>query len=362
MNIEKKLFGEVDSNTVSLYTIYSENVEVQITNFGGIITSIKVPDKTGKKSNVILGFDNLNGYLSGHPYFGAIIGRYANRIAEGQFSLNNNPYKLTLNNGPNHLHGGQKGFDKVVWDEARQFVTDITAGISLQYLSKNMEENYPGNLNVQVTYTLNNKNELKIDYRGATDETTIINLTNHIYFNLKNGGSDLILNHELLINADKFTPVNETLIPTCDILNVENTPFDFRKLKKIGRDIEANDAQLKIANGYDHNFVLNKKDNYLSMACLVNEFTSGRGMEVWTTEPGVQFYTGNYLDGTITGKNNNIYNFRNGFCLETQHFPNSPNCPDFPSVVLEPGVDFVSTTIYKFGLINHQDSENSQLL
>lgn len=349
MSIKKVNFEKTnDLNNVMLYVLSNKNhMTVKITNYGGIITSIMLPDKNGKIGDVVLGYDSLNNYLKNNPYFGAIIGRYGNRIAKGKFKLNGSEYTLATNDGPNHLHGGLKGFDKVIW-KAEEIQKEDTVGLKLNYFSKDGEEGYPGNLNVTVTYKLNNNNELRIDYSAVTDKKTIVNLTSHSYFNLKDGGASSILNHELMINADKFTPIDSTFIPTGNLSSVENTPFDFRKFTKIGERINDNNEQLKFGLGYDHNFVLNNSEKKLKAAAKVRENSSGRILEVLTTEPGIQFYSGNFLDGSIVGKNKIVYNYRNGFCLETQHFPDSPNHPSFPSTILEPGTEYTSTTIYKF--------------
>lgn len=350
MSIEKVNFGKINENKVMLYILSNKNnMTVKITNYGGIITSIMLPDKNGKIGDVVLGYDSLSNYVENNPYFGAIIGRYGNRIANGKFNLNGTEYILAKNDGPNHLHGGLKGFDKVVWN-AEEIQKEDTVGLKLSYLSKDGEEGYPGNLNVTVTYKLNNDNELRIDYSAVTDKRTIVNLTSHSYFNLKDAGASSILDHELMINADKFTPIDSTFIPTGNLSSVENTPFDFRKFRMIGERINDEAEQLKFGLGYDHNFVLNNSEKKLKLAAKVKENSSGRMFEVLTTEPGIQFYSGNFLDGSITGKNNIVYNYRNGFCLETQHFPDSPNHPNFPSTVLEPGTEYTSTTVYKFSV------------
>jgi aldose 1-epimerase len=297
-------------------------------------------------ADVVLGFDNLAGYLNSPPYIGTIIGRYANRIAKGRFTLNGKEYQLAANNGPNHLHGGLKGFDKVLW-QAKSFPAKNGAAIALTYLSRDGEEGYPGNLSVQVIYTLTEANELKIDYLATTDKDTLVNLTNHSYFNLSGTDGD-ILGHLLQIHADYFTPTDATAIPTGDLRDVNDTPFDFRKLTAIGERIERDDEQLKLGKGYDHNFIVKGNFGQLRPAAKVVEPLSGRVMEVLTTEPGVQLYSGNYLDGSKIGKGGKPIKFRTGFCLETQHFPDSPNQPKFPTTVLRKGEKFTSTTIYKF--------------
>ncbi|HEU5235520.1 MAG TPA: aldose epimerase family protein, partial [Pyrinomonadaceae bacterium] len=320
--VKKDNFGKTnDGQIVDIYTLTNKNgLEAKITNFGGIITSLKVPDRQGKIEDVVLGFDNLDGYLKGHPYFGALIGRYGNRIAKGRFTLNGVEYKLAVNNGENHLHGGIKGFDKVVWN-AKPLKVPNGAALQLTYLSKDGEEGYPGNLSVKVIYTLTNTNDLKIEYWASTDKDTVVNLTSHSYFNFAGQGNGDILNHQLLISARRFTPTDAGSIPTGELKNVNSTPFDFTSSFQIGARINEDDQQLKFGKGYDHNFVLNGRIGTLRQAAVVYEPNSGRLMEIWTTEPGIQFYSGNFLDGTITGKEGKVYQQRYGFCLETQHFP-----------------------------------------
>ena len=347
MNIEKAEFGKTKQGDVAhIYTLTNANgCEARITNYGGIVVSLKVPDKTGKLADVVLGYETLDKYIEKTPYFGALVGRYGNRIGKGKFTLDGKEYTLAVNNGPNHLHGGIVGFDKAVW-RAKEIRKPEGVGLELTYLSKDGEEGYPGNLSVTVRYLWTNDNELRIDYAAATDQPTVVNLTNHSYFNLACKGD--ILGHELMIDADKFTPVDEGLIPTGELRSVAGTPMDFRKGTAIGARIERRDEQLKLGLGYDHNWVLNRYDGSLRMVARVYEPTTGRVLEVHTTQPGVQFYCGNFLDGTITGKYGRVYQKRNGLCLETQHFPDSPNKPNFPSTVLKPGEKYVSTTIYKF--------------
>ena len=347
MNIEKAEFGKTKQGEVAhIYTLTNANgCEVRITNYGGIVVSLKVPDKTGKLADVVLGYETLDKYIEKTPYFGALIGRYGNRIGKGKFTLNGKEYTLAINNGPNHLHGGIVGFDKVVW-RAKEIRKSEAVGLELSYLSKDGEEGYPGNLSVTVRYLWTNDNELRIDYAATTDKPTVVNLTNHSYFNLACKGD--ILGHEMMIDADKFTPVDEGLIPTGELRSVAGTPMDFRKPTAIGARIEQQDEQLKFGLGYDHNWVLNRNDGSLRMVARVYEPTTGRVLEVYTTQPGVQFYSGNFLDGTITGKYGRVYQKRNGLCLETQHFPDSPNKPNFPSTVLKPGEKYASTTVYKF--------------
>lgn len=345
MKISKELFGRLKSGAeVLLFTMSnSRNTTVKITNYGGIITAIATPDQKGNPADIILGFSALDGYLAGHPYFGALIGRYGNRIAKGRFVLNGKEYRLAINDGHNHLHGGLVGFDKVVWDAA-ELGNDSEVGVRLTYLSKDGEEGYPGNLRTTVTYLLNDQNELKISYEAATDQPTVVNLTNHAYFNLAGEGSGDILDHEIMIDAHRYTAVSDDLIPTGELKPVLGSALDFTVAKRIGADIN------KVKGGYDHNYVLNKTGKELSLAAKVFEPRSGRILEVFTTEPGVQFYTGNFLDGTLTGKAGNPYGKHGGFCLETQHFPDSPNQPDFPSTQLNPGDIYQQLTIYKFSV------------
>jgi len=347
--VKKDSFGKTsDGQVVDIYTLTNKNgLEAKVTNFGGIITSLKVPDRHGKLEDVVLGFDNLDGYLKGHPYFGALIGRYGNRIAKGRFTLNGVEYKLAVNNGENHLHGGIKGFDKVVWN-AKPLKVPNSAALQLTYLSKDGEEGYPGNLSVRVVYTLSNANELKIEYWASTDKDTVVNLTSHSYFNFAGQGNGDILNHQLLINARRFTPTDAGSIPTGQLENVKGTPFDFTSSFLIGARINDDDQQLKFGKGYDHNFVVNGLIGTLRQAAVVYEPNSGRLMEIWTTEPGIQFYSGNFLDGRLTGKEGKVYQQRYGFCLETQHFPDSPNKPSFPTTVLRKGDRYHTITIHKF--------------
>jgi aldose 1-epimerase len=338
-----------DGQTVELYTLKNAKGTLQatITNYGAIVTSLRTPDRNGQMTDVVLGFDSIDGYLKTHPYFGAVVGRYGNRIAKGRFTLNGKEYQLATNNGPNALHGGIRGFDKRVWT-ARDVSKDGVPALELTYASRDKEEGYPGNLTAKVTYSVTDNNELRLDYEATTDQDTILNLTNHSYFNLKGQGEGDILDHQIQIHADRFTPVDETLIPTGELKPVEGTAFDFRQPAAIGARIGQKDEQLIRGKGYDHNFVLNGPQGELSPAVRVTEPATGRVMEVLTTQPGVQFYTGNFLDGTLTGKGGKRYDFRYGFCLETQHFPDSPNKPQFPSVVLKPDETFRSTTIYRF--------------
>lgn len=347
--ITKASFGKTaDGESVDIYTLKNRNgMEAKITNYGGIVVSLTAPDRNKKYADVVLGFNDLDSYLKGHPYFGAIIGRYGNRIAKGRFTLNGVEYKLAVNNGENHLHGGIKGFDKVVWT-AKPMKTKAGAVLSLTYLSKDGEEGYPGNLTVKVDYTLTNRDELRIDYFAQTDKDTVTNLTHHSYFNLAGEGNGDILSHQLMINANQFTPTDAGSIPTGELRNVQGTPFSFLTSTTIGARIDQDDQQLKFGGGYDHNWVVNGKAGSLRQAATAYESTSGRVMEVWTTEPGVQFYTGNFLDGTLTGKSGKPYPKRSGFCLETQHYPDSPNKPAFPTTTLKAGKPYRSTTIYRF--------------
>jgi aldose 1-epimerase len=350
--ITKTDFGKMPEGTpVELYTLRNaKGMEATIMTYGGIVISLKVPDKNGKFDDVVLGHDNLGGYLTNSPYFGALIGRYGNRIANGKFSLDGVEYTLAKNNGPNHLHGGVKGFDKVVWEVDEAEVGEHGPKLELTYFSKDGEEGYPGNLKVEATYTLTEDNALKIKFKATTDKDTVCNLTHHSYFNLAGGGD--VLDHIVQINADKFTPVDSGLIPTGELMPVAGTPFDFRTPTAIGAHInETNNEQIKFAGGYDDNWVLNKKSTgELSLAARVSEPTSGITMEVWTTSPGLQFYTGNFLDGTITGKSGRVYQLRDAFCMEPQCFPDSPNHPTFPTTELKPGEIYKNTIIYKFSV------------
>ncbi len=321
--------------------------QVKITNYGAKVMSVIVPDKNGKKENVVLGYSSAEQYLDGNPYFGAIIGRYANRIANGQFILDGEEYQLNRNNGNNHLHGGPGGFHNVLW-ETRKFQDDQAEALELTYYSNDGEEGYPGNLAVKVIYTWSDENELQIRYSAITDKKTIVNLTHHSFFNLKDGGRSNILDHKLMINADYFTPVTEQLIPTGEIRNVDGTPMDFREMHPIKENINEVYEQLEYGNGYDHNYVLTKKDSQLALAARVYEPSTKRAMEVYTDTPGMQFYSGNSLDGSDKTKEGLSYESRSGLCLEAQHYPDSPNQPGFPSVILNPGEEYNQTTIYKF--------------
>ena len=346
--ITRKGFGKMaEGRTIELYTLTnSQGMRVAITNYGGILVSILVPDRNGKPGDVVIGFDNLEGYLAKEPYFGALIGRYGNRIGNASFKLDGIEYKLPANDGPNSLHGGLRGFDKRVWT-AREIQGEHPA-LELTYLSKDGEEGYPGNLSAKVVYSLTEDNALRIDYTATTDKDTVLNLTNHSYFNLAGAGNGDILKHQIMINADRFTPIDSTLIPTSELRKVENTPFDFRKPALIGTRVDADDEQIKFGKGYDHNYVLNRSGAGLSLAARVTDSESGRVLEVRTTQPGLQFYTGNFLDGSIHGKGGKSYGRRSAFCLETQHFPDSPNQPSFPSTVLKPGETYRESTVFRF--------------
>lgn len=338
--ITKADWGESDSSKVYLYTLTNaKGTEVKITNYGGIVTSFITADKAGNKSNIVLGFDSLSGYLAKPPYFGALIGRYGNRIGDAKFTLDGKEYTLAANNGKNTLHGGQKGFDKVVWTPT--VTNDTVPMLMLTYLSKDGEEGYPGNLKVMVHYTLTEDNELKIEYSATTDKATPVNLTNHSYFNLTGDVNNTILNHTLMIAADNYTPVDTTLIPTGEIKAVKGTPFDFTTAKLIGKEIDSVDG------GYDHNFVLNSKNGSLQKVAVLSDAVRGRSLEVYTTEPGLQFYTGNFLDGKFINRDGKAINQHTAMCMETQHFPDSPNKPNFPSTILQPGQEYHTITIYK---------------
>ncbi len=326
----------------------AHGVEVDAMNYGGIILSIRVPDRKGEFADVVLGHETLEGYIPNPPYIGAIIGRYGNRVANGTFTLDGKTYTLPKNDGPNTLHGGtDKTFNKVVWDGEP---LKGKAGVVFSYVSKDGDDGFPGNLKVKVTYTLTDENAIVIDYEATTDKATPINLTQHSYFNLAGEGNGDILNQEMMINADRFTPVDKNLIPTGELRPVKGTPFDFTTSTKIGARIDDSYDQMVLGHGYDHNFVLNRKkeDTGLVLAARAYDPSSGRVLEVSTTQPGVQFYTGNFLDGTVTGKQGHVYKRRYAFCLETQHFPDSPNHPDFPSTILKPGETFKSKTVFKF--------------
>jgi len=343
-------FGKTpDGAAIKIHTLTNAHgVQARITNYGGIVVSLDAPDRDGKMADVVLGFDALPEYVANPTtYFGAIIGRYGNRIGDARFTLNGVEYKLPKNDGENCLHGGGNGFFKRVWTARALPNGDLELG----YRSKDGEEGFPGNLSVTVTYRLTDANELRIEYAATTDKETVVNLTNHSYFNLKGAGAGDILGHQLMLNADRFTPVNQNLIPTGELRPVSGPPFDFRKLTPIGARIEQNDEQLKFGKGYDHNWVLNRTGSALALAARVEEPSSGRVLEALTTEPGVQFYSGNFLDGSVKGKGGKTYPRRSAFCLETQHFPDSPNRPAFPSTVLKPGQQYRSTTVYRFSTV-----------
>ena len=349
LKITKKAFGKANGIACDLYTLTnSKGMSMSVTNYGGIVTALSIPDKNGTFSDVALGYNDVESYVKNNPYFGAIIGRYGNRIGNAVFTLDGVTYNLAANNGENNLHGGIKSFDKVVWNVKEKTAADAV-GLELTYVSKDGEEGFPGTLRVTVVYWLTNANEFKIEYSAVTDKATIVNLTQHSYFNLTGEGSGDILNHEVMLNADRYTPVNENLIPTGDLASVKGTPLDFTLTQKVGERIDADFQQLKFGKGYDHNWVINQKSpGKMSLAATVHEPKTGRFMEVFTTEPGVQLYTGNFLDGTAIGKSGKPYEFRNGLCLETQHFPDSPNKPEFPSVALKPGATYQTATTYKF--------------
>jgi aldose 1-epimerase len=350
MDFQKiRLYGTTASgDSVHEHTLRnSQGMEVRILDYGGVVTCLRVPDWWGQSQDVVLGYDSLEGYLSDNAYLGAIIGRYGNRIAEGRFELDGTTYTLATNNGRNHLHGGNRGFNKVIWsvDEKE---SRPGKSLVLRYTSADGEEGYPGELSVRVEYILTEANELRIEYEAVTDRPTIVNLTSHSYFNLAGGGNGSILDHELMINADRFTQVDDNLIPTGELRAVGGTPMDFRKATAIGARISTPDPQLEAAGGYDHNWVLNRVGEELTLAARVIEKASGRVMEVLTTEPGLQFYSGNFLDGSAVGKGGVPYEHRYGFCLETQHYPDSPNHEEFPTTVLRPGQTYSSVTVYRF--------------
>lgn len=345
--MRKQVFGKTaDGRQADLYVLTNKNgMEAAITNFGGVVVWLKVPDRSGKLADVVLGYDNLDGYVNDKAYLGAIIGRYGNRIAHGSFKLDGTTYHIPKNDGDNSLHGGIKGFNKHLWD-AKEVPGKEGQALQLNYLSKDGEEGFPGNLSVQVTYTLTDNNELRIDYAATTDKDTVLNLTNHSYFNLAGEGD--VLQHQLVLHAAQFTPVDAALIPTGELRAVKGTPMDFAAAHAIGERINQDDEQLKLGKGYDHNWVVDGSMGTLRPAARVYEPKTGRVLEVSTTEPGIQFYTGNFLDGSIHGKGGKVYNRRNGFCLETQHYPDSPNKPTFPTTELKPGQKFHSTTVFKF--------------
>ena len=362
-NIEKRTFGKTqDGKEAFLYVLKNtKGTEIGITNYGATVVSLKTADLNGKMDDIVLGFDSVEGYtsdafLKANPYFGATVGRYANRIADAKFSLGGTEYKLAANNGDNNLHGGKKGFDKVFW-EGKEVPVAGGSAVEFTYVSADGEEGFPGKLTAKVVYTLTDDNELKIDYTATTDKETVVNLTHHSYFNLAGHASGDILKQKLKILADKFTPIDSESIPTGEIKSVENTPFDFRAAKEIGKDIEAADEQIKNGKGFDHNFVLNGASGTMRLVAVATDDASGRVMEILTTEPGIQLYSGNFLDGSLKGKGGADYKLRSGFCLETQHYPDSPNRPEFPSTVLKPGDTYKTSTIYKFST-NQKQSNN----
>ncbi|HKW02823.1 MAG TPA: aldose epimerase family protein [Vicinamibacterales bacterium] len=338
-----------DGESVDLITLRNQaGIEVRIMTWGATILSIKTPDRAGALDDITLGFDTFAPYVDKAPYFGAVVGRYGNRIAKGKFTLDGKTYTLVTNNGANALHGGTRGFDKRLW-KADTFQNASGVGVKMSYTSADGEEGYPGTLAAEVTYTLNDKNQLVVDYHATTDKATVVNLTQHTYFNLAGGKANDILGHELMLNADRYTPVDDTLIPTGELAPVAGTPFDFRTATAIGARIGQDNEQLKRGKGYDHNWVLTRQGDGLSLAARVVEPTTGRTLEVSTTEPGIQFYSGNFLDGKLTGKGGRVYPQRSGFCLETQHFPDSPNHANFPSTVLRPGQEYKTQTVFTFG-------------
>jgi aldose 1-epimerase len=350
--IEKTLYGKLANDCkVFLYTLKNKyGTEVKITNFGAIVTNLFVADKNGILTDVVLGYDSLNQYEQDQSFFGAIVGRYANRINKGKFRLNGKEYQLPINNGKHHLHGGPKGFYKVLWQAESIANESIGDSLSLSYISDDGEQGYPGTVKLNVIYSLTDENELKISYEGITDKLTILNLTHHSYFNLNGDFNKTILSHELAINADQYTPVDNGQIPTGELATVEHTPMDFRVSRQIGLQINDDFKQLEYGNGYDHNWVLNNYNRKVRKVASVYEPESGRFMEILTDQPGLQFYSGNSINGSIKGKEGIEYKFRTGLCLETQHFPDSPNKPEFPSVTLKPGETYKQTTIYKFSI------------
>ncbi|HEY6092970.1 MAG TPA: aldose epimerase family protein [Gemmatimonadales bacterium] len=350
LSVSRAPFGTLpDGRAVELFTLTNAHgVEIRAMTYGAIITAIYTPDRNGRRDDIVLGFDSVAGYLSGSPYFGAVVGRYANRIAGGHFTLDGVTYTLARNNGPNSLHGGLRGFDKVLWS-AEPVRSDNAVGVRLRYTSPDGEEGYPGTLQVQVTYTLTAHDELIVDYDATTDKATPLNLSQHTYWNLHGHGQGDILDHVLSLDASRYTPVDSTLIPTGEIAPVAGTPFDFRTPAAVGARIDAANEQLGFGHGYDHNWVLDQpRPGILSHAARLVDPVSGRAIDVSTTEPGIQFYAGNFLDGTIKGKGGQVYGHRGALCLETQHFPDSPNHPNFPPTILRPGQRYQSRTIVTF--------------
>lgn len=344
-------FGKTaDGREAHLYTLANTNgMVVDVSNYGAIVVRLFAPDRHGHFSDVVLGFNRIEEYIKDSPYFGAVVGRYGNRIAAGKFSLDGATYTLATNNGVNHLHGGTVGFDKVLWTAVPLLVNN-TVGLELSYRSRDGEEGYPGNLDVKVRYWLTNDDELKVEYQATTDKATPVNLTQHTYFNLKGEGNGDILDHVVTLNARRFVPIDATSIPLGDLAVVAGTPFDFTQPHTIGERIESADEQLKAGRGYDHTWVIERNTPGLALAATAYEPASGRKLEVWTDEPGVQFYCGNFLTGTAVGKSGKAYQFRNGFCLETQHYPDSPNHPNFPSTILRPGETYRTSTLFKFSV------------
>ncbi|MEI6455649.1 MAG: aldose epimerase family protein [bacterium] len=344
LTVMKTNFGRIGDREVYLYSLTNKNgIVVRITNYGGIITSIMTPDKKGRFGDIVLGYDSLSQYIKNNPYFGAMVGRYANRIAGGKFTLDGKKYNLAVNNGKNHLHGGIQGLDKVVW-QAREFLDSNQAGVVMTYLSEDGEEGYPGNVNIKVTYTLDDKDQLKTLIEAQTDKATPVNLCNHTYFNLCEADTN-ILGHMLTLVAEQFTEVSDELIPTGELPPVTSTAMDFKISSAIGSRID------QVKGGYDHNYVLNKKPGELSLAAVLFDPRTGRELRILTTQPGVQFYSGNFLDGSITGKGGKVYDKHYGLCLETQHFPDSPNQPSFPNTILKPGEKYTEETVYQFSVI-----------
>ncbi len=351
-NVTEASFGTMpDGTPVKLFTLTNAaGMEVRATNYGVILVSIRVPDRQGKLDDIVIGHDNLEGYLTKSRYFGAVVGRFGNRIAGGRVEIDGKTYQLSLNNGPNHLHGGVKGFDKTVWNAA--IATDARGpSVVFTHTSPDGHEGYPGTVAARIAYTVTDQNELIIDYSATTDKPTVLNITQHSYFNLSGVGSGDVLGHRLTLHADKYTPVDATQIPTGEIAPVEGTPFDFRRETAIGERIDGDSPQLKMSAGYDHNFVLSRNGAGLAPAARLVDPKTGRSMEISTTEPGIQFYSGNKLDGSMSGKGGHVYGSRTGLCLETQHFPDSPNKPNFPSTVVRPGEHYKSTTVFKFGVV-----------
>ncbi len=345
LSVTKAPFGESPDGAVDIYTLTNKNgIEARVINYGALLVSLKTPDRSGNMGDIVLGFDSLAGYLGDHPYFGATIGRYSNRIAKGKFKLKDQTYTLAKNNGENHLHGGPGGFGRQLWT-AEEMKTEDAIGVKLTYISADMEEGYPGKMTVETTYLLNNKDELLLTYTATSDKNTLCNLTNHTYFNLRGEGD--ILDHQLMIKANNITPVDATLIPTGELMPVEGTPFDFRTATSIGARIDNPHEQIKIGGGYDHNFVINKASTGMELIAYIQENKTGRIVEVFSEEPGVQFYSGNFLNGKQTGKGI-TYEYRTGLCLETQHFPDSPNQPGFPSTTLGAGERYNTRTMWRF--------------